>query len=235
MEVRMSKRLFPRSGKGEAAAVPAHPRPDDDGVSRANPGALRDRPPGDVLRTIGASPDDPTNIMPTPESVQAHIEEMRTQREEFLAAINSEMPNSVTLVPWAMLPGKIWSGPHGNFLAVGCGMYPVGPWNTMLLPDDDEGARFLKLPKHLGGFPPDLEAAINDLIGDLRENFAAVHEHTGAAMARADAAALDEFEAARNEARAKLGGLARIMGVTVYGEDACERHRELFGKALGWV
>ncbi len=201
----MFKRMFPRSGKRGAAADPPHP-----------------------------GPDDAPGIVPAPESVRAHIAEMRAQREEFLAALNEEMPKRVTLVPWAMLPWKIWNGPHGRFLAVSCELYPVGPWNTMLLPDDDDGASALNLPKHLGDVPPGLEAAVNDLIGEVREDFAEVHESAGAATALADTPAHDELAATRDAARAKLGGLAGVMGARVYGEDAYARHRELFGKKLGW-
>lgn len=216
------------------SGIPPHPGPDDDGVSRVIPKAIWDGPQGDFLREIGMSPDDASNIIPAQTDYQARFEEMRREQEAFLATMNKQMPGTVNLIPWAMLPWSIWQGPHADFLLVTCEKYPVGPWNTMLLPDDEAGAMVLDLPKHLGGFPPDVEAAINRLLGELRENFSQAHARTGAAMAKGDISALDKFEETRRDTSAKVSGIAHFMAAQIYGKEAYDRHRKLFGKALGW-
>lgn len=230
----MFKRLFSRPDKSKAAAVPPHPGPDADGVSRVIPKEIWDGPQGDFLREIGASPDDASNLMPTPESVQARFAEMRKRQDVFMADINKEMPKSVNLIPWAMIPWSVWQGPHADFLLIN-DLYAVGPWNMMLLPDDDKGAWVLKLPKHLGGIPEGLVGASNDLIGQVREKLDKAHAETGAAMARGDSSALDSYNEAKDDAIRSVQGIARFLSAKTYGDEAYERHKELFGKALGWV
>lgn len=234
MEAVLPKGWFSRSDKRKAPAVPPHPGPDDDGVSRVIPKEIWDGPQGDFLREIGASPDDSSNLMPTQAQVQARFDELRGQQDTFMAGINKEMPESVNLIPWAMIPWSVWSGPHADFLLVTCELYPVGPWNMMLLPDDDGGAFVLQLPKHPGGIPEGLESTANKVLGEIREEISQAHAHTGAAIAKGDLSALDDFKRATDEAVGNVQGLAHFLGSETYGEEACERHKKLFADSLGW-
>ena len=58
------------------SAIPPHPGPDADGVTRAMPKEMWDGPHGDFLREIGVTPDDPSNVMPTQQSVQAKADKL---------------------------------------------------------------------------------------------------------------------------------------------------------------
>lgn len=220
-------------GKREPSGMPRHPGPDDDGVSRIIPKGFWSGPHGDFLREIGASPDDLSNIIPTQESIQARFDELKRQQEAFVANLNAQMPKSVTLIPWAMIPWSVWNGPHSGFLLATCELYPVGSWNMMLLPDDEAGAIVLDLPKHRGGVPPELERMANSVIGEIRGKFSQVHARIGAALEKGELSALDEYKKPLDEAIAFVRGLAQYLGAHTYGEDAYNRHKALFANALG--
>ena len=223
------------SGKRQAAKLPPHPGPDADGVSRVIPKNVWDGPQGDFLREIGASPDDPHNLMPTQELIQARFDRKREEQEAFLAEVNEQMPEGVSVVPWAMIPWSIWSQQHAPFLLVVCELYPVGPWNTLLLPADEHSSLILNLPQHLRGSPPGLEDAANRVIGEIHEKLNEVHARTADALAEGTLSSMDEHAAAVKQASASVTGLAHALGAQTYGDEAYARHNEVFGAALGWT
>lgn len=221
-------------GKGNAPGISGHLGPDADGVGRAIPKEVWDGPQGDFLREIGVSPDDPANLMPTREGVQARFDKLRAEQDAFVASINEQLPDTAKVIPWAMIPWSVWSQQHADFLLGVCELYPVGPWNMLLLPEDEAGALVLDLPQHLHGIPAGLEDAANRVIGEIREKFSEAHGRAGAALAQGDTSALDDYTKVRNELTANVVGLAHALGASTYGEDAYARHKALFGAALGW-
>lgn len=230
----MFRRRSSSNNASKETDFPPHPGPDADGASRVIPKEIWDGPQGDFLREIGASPDDASNLVPTQELIQARFDKLREEQEAFVAALNTEMPAGVKVGPWAMIPWTVWSQQHADFLLGVCELFPVGPWNTLLLPEDERGALILDLPQHLGGIPAGLEDAANRLIGEIREEHRKVHDRTGAALAESNLSSLDEYEKATKEACAKVMGVAHWLGAKTYGEEAYARHKVVFGATLGW-
>lgn len=223
------------SRKQNDSDIPPHPGPDADGVERVIPKEIWDGPQGDFLREIGASPDDPSNLRLTQDAVEARFAQLRKDQDAFVASVNKDLPPSATVIPWAMIPWSVWNQQHAEFLLRVCELYPVGPWNMMLLPEDEAGALVLDLPQHLQGVPPGLEDAANHVIGKIRERFSEAHRRTGAALAEGDLSSLDEHGNARDQAVASMCALAQALGSETYGEEAFARHKALFGRTLGWV
>ncbi len=230
----MFRRRSSGLGKGNATSFPAHPGPDADGVKRIIPKDIWDGPQGDFLREIGVSPDDPSNLMPTQDLIQARFDKLREEQDAFVARVNEQMPDGVKVVPWAMIPWRVWSQQHADFLLVACELYPVTPWNMLLLPDDQRSEMILGLPRHLRGSPPGLEDAANRVIGEIREEFFEAHARTGTALDRGDTSSLDDFAKANKDATTSVVRLAHALGIRTYGEEAYSRHKDMFGATLGW-
>jgi len=214
------------------SAVPPHPGPDADGVTRVMPKEIWDGPHGDFLREIGVSPDDASNVMPTQQSVQAKADKLIGDQTEFLTRINGSLREKV--VPWAMIPWSIWQQSHADFLLVGLDFYPVHPFNTLLLPETERGELAYGLPRHLGSIPAGLEEAANRLIGNIRDEFEKSHNEVTTQVQNGDLDALKKVDEFRGRAFAQLCVVAHQLGKTTYGEEAFERHKQVWGKTLGW-
>lgn len=230
----MFRRRSSNSSKQSDTDIPPHPGPDSDGVERVIPKEIWDGPQGDFLREIGASPDDPSNLRLTQDAVEARFDELRKNQDAFVASVNKQLPDGVTVIPWAMIPWSVWNQQHAEFLLRVCELYPAGPWNMMLMPEDERSAMVLGLPQHLHGIPAGLEDNANHVIGQIRGRYTEVDRRVGAALAEGDLARLEEHEKAKQEAAASVCGLAHYAGSQTYGEDAYKRHHEMFGGMLGW-
>ncbi len=222
------------AARPSVGTAPLRPHVDSDGVRRALPKALWEGKHGDMLRGLGMSPDDPTNLMPTSEGIKARLEALREEQENFIARVNANLPFDIRVLPWAMLPHGLWAREHGGFL-LAMEFYAVDPWNTMLLGADQVSALSLGLPEHPRGVPKELEDAANKVIGGLRAKLDEAHKRTTQALARNEISALDDFANAHAEARRELVKVAFYFGVTLFGEKVFERHRQLFAATLGWV
>ncbi len=214
------------------SVILSHPGPDADGVTRAMPKEIWDGPHGDFLRQIGVSPDDVSNVMPTQQSVQAKADKLIGDQTEFLTRINGSLHEKI--VPWAMLPWSIWQQSHSDFLLVALDFYPVHPFNTLLLPETERGELAYGLPKHLGSIPAGLEDAANRLIGNIRDEFEKSHNEVTTQAQNGGLDALKKVDEFRGRAFAQLCVVAHQLGKTTYGAEAFERHKQIWGKTLGW-
>ncbi len=228
----MFGKKHPAYKEKKRSAIPPHPGPDSDGVTRAMPKELWDGPHGDFLREIGVGPDDPSNVMPTQQSVQAKADKLIEDQNKFLARVNE--PLSEKVVPWAMIPWSIWQQSHAHFLLVGLDFYPVHPFNTLLLPETERGELLYGLPKHLGGIPGGLEEAANRIIGEVRDAFEKSHREVTLQLQNGNLDALDKVKEFKSRAFGDVCAVAHELGKTTYGAEAYERHKQLWGKTLGW-
>ena len=221
-------------GKRAASpAIPPHPGPDADGVSRVVPKAVFDGSGGAFLKKLGFGPDDPENLLVTQDLADARFDVRREGQEKIRKTINSQLPGDCQVIPWAMIPWSLWKGPHATFLMSSLDVYPPDLWNTMLLPETDLGAAALGLLKHPGVVPPGLEPAAAHLIGQIHEQVLTAHRQTTDALDRLDTSGLAPFADAINGATAKMMYVAHKLSETAFGAPAMERHQALFGKALG--
>jgi|GEM_PF-3047996 len=202
-------------------------------AKRILPEEVWDGPAGDTLREMGMHPDSPANQRMTPERADAlQQEEIEVQRQ-FLERVNAQFPAGTTVCAYAMLPWALWNGPHGHMLAVTCGLWPQQPWNTLLLAADQRSSFVLGLPQHPGGYPADLIPQLERLLGELRGEM-------DAELARAKAAAsltwdaVAAWDAARAAMAPQIMAMAHYVGQLCVGEEAFDRHRQMFARTLGW-
>ncbi|MEP3276285.1 MAG: hypothetical protein ABJN26_07590 [Stappiaceae bacterium] len=186
------------------------------------------------MRALGLSPDDASNLAPTPDLIQAKFDRMREQQDAFVASINDQLPDMVSVIPWAMVPATVWSMQYGDFLSVTCDMYPSAPWNMMLLPEDQRSALVLELPEHLHVAPSGFDVACNAVIGRVVDEFQRSTADARHDLLQGKIGKLGEFEAARQQTLVTLCHLAYSFGQEIYGEDAFDRHKSMFGDVLGW-
>ena len=220
-------------GNPKAAEVPLQRGPHAGNIGRSRPKRVGNGRQSEVLREIGVSSDDPTDLMAMQEGLEARFTRLREEQDAFVSTLNSEMPEGVKVAPWAMIPWSAWSQRHAEFLLVMCELFPVDPWNTLLLPESERGASALGLPQHLGLAPPGLEDAANRVIGEVREEFSVTLDTLAAALAGGDVSDLEEHAKAKQEACALVQGLAHALGAHTYGKDAFAQHEMRFGAMLG--
>ena len=219
--------------RGASPAMPPHPGPDADGVSRVIPKAIFDGSQGEFLKKLGFGPDDPQNLLVTQDLANARFDARREDQERFLKTINSQLPGDCRVIPWAMIPWSLWMGPDATFLMSSLDIYPPDLWNTMLLPENDLAAAALGLPKHPRAVPPGLEPAAAQLIDQIHEQVRTAHRRTTGALNRSDMSGFARFAEDIDSAKAKMMYVAHKLSETTFGTPAMERHQALFGKALG--
>jgi hypothetical protein len=173
--------------------------------------------------------------MPTRESVQATFDAKRREQDQFVARINAQLPAGAKVIPHAMLPWSLWSETHADFLIVVCELYAVQAWNTMLLPEDKKSAFILGLPEHPRAYPQGLAEAATRVIGEIRQEHQKVYQQTSATLQQGRTEGLRDLTESSKKAAANVAGLAHYLASTSFGDAAFARHRELFGRALGWA
>ena len=232
----MFGKVFGKRGVDAFAApsppAPMHPSPDRDGVTRALPKELWNGSSGDMLRQLGMSPDDESNLVLTPEKARANAKELENSLNAVVAHVNDELANGCSVLPWARIPWSVWSMDSAEFLMKACCAYPAALWNNMLLPADAKSAAILGLPQHPRVAVRDLDIDANRLIGQLRDEFQIQHQQTALALQKGDMSALSKVEEQRQKRLSNVGGLASYLGGHVFGEDARKRHDQLFGFGL---
>lgn len=230
----MLGRIFGRrqEKKSPGMTIPPHPGPDADGVLRIIPKEIFDGEMGDVLRQCGMSPDDPSNMMATPELMQARADAVKATQDKLVATANAQLPSGTTVIPWALIPWSVWGREPARFLMVTCELFPASHWNTMLLPADERSARVLDLPRHPQAAVEGVEDAAVRLLGELEGEFMAEHQKVGEGLARGDTSVLSGVMETRNAFTGQVVGLARYLGSAVFGEKAWKRHDDVFGQFL---
>ena len=214
---------------------PAHPGPDDDGVTRLIPKEIWDSPAGALLRQVGLSPDDPANLAPTPELMQARQDRLDAELITHVETINAQLPPRVKVLPWAMLPWSLWSGPRARFLTVTCERLPSSPANAFLLAADVHSSTILKLPLHPRCVPAEFARVCDRIVGEVEDEFRPQLDAIGARIQTGDTTQLSAFAEKAREAAANVNGVAHAMTAKLFGDAAYQRHRDLFAQALGWV
>src|SRR5258708_2082127 len=130
-----------------AAAQTAEVSPPDT-RQRIIPAELWDGELGDLLRPIGKSPDDESNLLPTAASIDARIAHDRAAHEARLAEINRDVTQRTggRVKPYFLFSDPCWNSEGGTFLMARLQFYPYDAWNVLLLPEDERTAKILNLP-----------------------------------------------------------------------------------------
>jgi hypothetical protein len=192
----------------------------------ATPKARRDGGHGDFLLRSGMTGDDDLGLVSLSPEIQSEFDRLLEEEQSFVAQVNRRLACEVR--PWAMIPHPCWQGEHSSFLLSTLKVFPVGEWNTLLLPKDDRGALLLDLPKHPMGVDLKHVAAANRLIGEVRQRVQAKHREAVERRTRGDGEGIFSFAAVVENASADLSGLAFRFASKIFGERALNRNREMF-------
>jgi hypothetical protein len=160
---------------------------------------------GEMLRLLGMSPDDPSNFVPTVDSVNARNARDRAVFEEKLAKTNRDIAartNGGAMRGFSLLPDPCWTGEMGHFLMLRLDLFPFEDWNLVLLPADMRTAQFLDLPPHPNQDVPQFVAAAEKFLKDADAALRAAHTEAGRTQD------FGKFGDAREQIRDKIKGLA---------------------------
>lgn len=156
-----------------------------------------------MLRMLDMSPDDPSNLVPDANSVNARNERDKVAFEAKLAQVNrniAQRTNGCSMRGFSLLPDPCWSGGMGHLLMMRLDLFPYEDWNLVLLPADEHTARHLDMPPH-----PNLDVPVFVTASEnfLREADARLRQaHAEADRTHNFAAFGDAREAIRNKCAA---------------------------------
>lgn len=140
-------------GKRPSTNASAEKQADPHGRRKVFPDEIWDGPNGHVLRALGFSPDDESNLVPNGASLNAAIERSKAAHEtayaEAVKRVRSTMP-SAEIRPFFLIPDAVWNGPGGVFLMTTLELYPYDAWNVIYLAADERTAMVLDLAPHPG-------------------------------------------------------------------------------------
>jgi len=176
---------------------------------------------GELLRQLGFSPDDESNLAPNAASVNARMEHGRALMEARHAQAQRNAQGAVTgakLRPFYLIPDPCWNGASGIFLKMTLELYPYDDWNVMFLAANERTARMLDIALHPNGNVPAYVAAAERFMADAQWSLSNAHDE---ALRTQDFAA---YEIARDETRSRVKELA--AGFARQIADAWENRRE---------
>jgi hypothetical protein len=191
-----------RNGFGSGSAAQAAPQPEQ---RKVFPDELWEGKTGNLLRELGMKPDDPANLVPTVDTVNARNARDKAAFEEKLAKINLDIAARTqggVMRGFSLLPDPCWTGEMGHLLMLRLNLFPYEDWNLVLLPADQKTALFLDLPPHPNHDIPLFVSSAEKFLKDADAALRAAHAEAG--LTQDFAKFGDAHEAIRN----KVKGLA---------------------------
>ena len=132
------------------------------------------------FKRIGRKPDDPSNLLVTPDDVVRMIEEGRKAVDARIRQLQAKAAarglDDVRLRPFWLIQDSCWNGEIGDFLIYHLRLNPYDEWNTVILPADARSSSILDMPVHPGGDIPAFAKAQKEVIFALRDRLRATHE-----------------------------------------------------------
>lgn len=101
---------------------------------------------GAMLVELGITPDAKGNVLENQGPPTAHLQASRQELAAVLESVNGSVPYKVGAV--LQLPEAMWNAELGWFLINQLDMRPHRPWNVLMFPLDEDGARATGLPLH---------------------------------------------------------------------------------------
>lgn len=148
--------------------------PDKDGVTRVFSRELWDDPKiGDLLRSVGMTPDDPRNVRQTMDDYRARFDRSKTALDRRIEAVSADYRaryGHCRLGQMLIIDGPIWDGPHGSFLFGQLGLCAYDDWNVMLLGLDEATIRRCPVLPHVGA-DPSLAHAVEKKVSELHARY----------------------------------------------------------------
>ncbi|MBC7769706.1 MAG: hypothetical protein H7124_13075 [Phycisphaerales bacterium] len=137
---------------------------------------------GDMLRMLGMTPDDESNLAPNAASINARIEQGRATMEgRFVQAQRNAQAAlaSAQVRPFFLIPDPCWNGPTGAFLMTSLELYPYDDWNVMFLAADDRTAAALDIALHPNGNVAAFVQASEKFMAEAQIHMEMAHDDAG--------------------------------------------------------
>lgn len=134
---------------------------------------------GEMLRMLGMSPDDPSNLVPDANSVNARLDRDREKFEARLAEMNRSVAAKVPggqMRGFSLLPDPCWNGEMGHLLMMRLELFPYDDWNMIFLPADAATAAAMDMPLHPNGNVPAFVANAEKFLRDADAHLRAAHD-----------------------------------------------------------
>ena len=195
----------PSTASAQAAAPPPPTGGDPHNRRKVFPDAVWHGQSGSMLRELGFSPTDDSNLVPNASSINARLEIGKRRIDERLEAAQSnaraKMPGA-QLRPFFLIPDPIWNGESGTFLMTSLDLYPYDDWNVVFLAGDERTAIVMDIALHPSGNVPTFVTAAEKFMPNAR---AAMKRATDEAELTSNFAA---FAEAREDVQLRVKGLA---------------------------
>lgn len=145
---------------------------DSDGKRRVFGEAIFNGPHGEMLRKMGFSPDDKSNIIPSPADLDQMIKESLASQETRRRKIEADLlarHGHNAIRPFFILAEPVFNGALGTWLMLAMKLMPYDEWNLVYLPTDraTQAAMGGDLPLH----PLQSIEAIDDLMVERMGDF----------------------------------------------------------------
>jgi hypothetical protein len=137
---------------------------------------------GDILRKLGMSPDDESNLVMTGPMIDARVARDRAKFEAKLEEINRDVAQRSAggrVLPFFLIPEPCWNGEMGTFFMARLRFFPYDEWNVLFLPADERTAKFMNAPVCPHGEIPGAVELVQSFVRDAEARL-------GAANAEAD-------------------------------------------------
>lgn len=202
----------PSSAAQSASTAPTTTPKDAHGRRKVIPDEVWDGPQGKLLRDLGMSPDDESNLVPNEASINARLEEGRRRHEERNALAQRNIETRLTgakVRPFFLIPDPCWNGATGLFLMTSLDLYPYDDWNTMYLAADERTALVLDIAMHPNGNVAVFVEASAKFMARVQEQMTQAHD---AALVTHDFGA---YQATREDAQLRVKALAMQFSRTL--------------------
>jgi len=206
-----------------------HAGPDLDGIRRIIPLEMWSGKLGKQLRGLGLSPNDSNNLVSDQTAIERRFEDKYHEQTMFFEHYNHDPLAGVKVLPFAMLPWQLWQSDHAEFLIRTCEFYPVEAWNTLMLPEDADGASMLDLVAHPRGYPGEYITGCNNVIGQVRDEFIEQYRVIERDVMAGDCKAIERHTALVENTRRNVAGASVALAAMLLTEAVYMRHQALFG------
>jgi hypothetical protein len=199
-------------GKRPPSAPPPSATPDPHDRRKVIPDEAWSGPHGDLLRTLGMSPSDESNLVANESSMNARLDESKLRLEErnLLAQRNIETRlQGAQVRPFFLIPDPCWQGATGVFLMAALDLYPYDDWNVMYLAGDERTSVVLDIAAHPNGNVPQFVEAAQKFMAKAQTDLRLAHDEAGAT---GDYAAFSER---LNDIRERVKGLAVVFSRSI--------------------
>jgi hypothetical protein len=133
---------------------------------------------GDLLRKLGMSPDDESNLVMTGAMIDARVARDRAKFEAKLEEINRDVAQRSAggrVLPFFLIPEPCWNGDMGTFFMARLRFFPYDEWNVLFLPADERTAKFMNAPVCPHGEVPGAVELVQSFVRDAEARLSAAH------------------------------------------------------------